>query len=154
MDKKRLLLLLLVVLSLGAIFHLSRDWFTPADIQIGSTIRPNRLPERQQKRLGPAVEHRPYTVSFFFNRKISLESVKVVKVHEIETNRFAHPLWGLVSDSNSIPVKSITYAVAVRGMRPQVKGVQADMLQQGVPYRLLLTTTEQEASYDFTLGRK
>ena len=154
MEKKQRLLLLLVVPVLAVLLYLSRDWFATENIQIASTIRPNRLPERQQKRLGPAVNARPYTVSFFFNRKCELKSVKVVKVHEFETNRFAHPLWELISDSNSVPVKTITYGVPVRRMRPPVKGAQADMLEQNVPYRLLLKTADQEASYDFTLGRK
>jgi len=154
MDKKQLLLLLLTGTLLGVIFYLSRGWFAPSDIQIGSTIRPNRLSERQQKRLGPAVKHQPYTVSFFFNKKLKLESVKLVKLQELETNRFAHPLWELASASNSVPVKNIVYGVPVRRMRPTVKGAQADVLEPNVPYRLLLKTTEQEASYDFTLGRK
>jgi hypothetical protein len=154
MTKKQLLLLLLAVVLLGALLYLSRDWFAPESIQIGSTIRPNRVPERQQERLGPALKNRPYTVSFFFNRKYPLKSVRVVQVQELETNRFAHPLWHLVSDSNSVPVKSITYGVPVRGMRPTVKGAQADMLQAGVPYRLFIETPEQQASYDFTLGQK
>lgn len=154
MAKKQILLLLLTGILVGVILYLSRDWFAPADIQIGFTVRPNLLSERQQKRAGPAVKNRPYTVSFIFNRKCSLESVKVVNAQEIETNRFAHPLWELISDSNSVPVKTVTYGVRIRGMRPEVKGAQADNLQTGVPYRLLIETTEQEASYDFTLGRK
>ncbi len=154
MTKKQLLLLLLAVVLLGILVYLSKDWFAPATIQIGSTIRPNRVPERQQQRLGPALKDRPYTVSFFFNRKYPLKSVRVLKSQELETNRFAHPLWHLVSDSNSVPVKSITYGVPIRGMRPEVKGAQADMLEAGVPYRLLIETPEQQATYNFTLGKK
>jgi len=152
MDKKQLLLLLLAVLLLGGIAYLCKDWFASPGIQIGSTIRPNRLPERQQDRLGPAIKHQPYTVSFFFNRKIRLESIRLVNAVELETNRFAHPLWELVSDSNSVPVKTLTYGVPIRGMKPKVKGAQADPLEAKVPYRLLLTTADEEATYDFTLG--
>ena len=154
MEKKQLLLLLLAAALLGGVFYLARDWFQPDNIQIGSTIRPNRLSERQQKRLGPAVKNQPYTVSFFFNRKLELESVRLVKSDELATNRFAHPLWELVSDSNSVPVKTIVYGVPIRGMKPKVKGAQADLLEPRVPYRLLLKTTDQEAVYDFTLGQK
>lgn len=154
MRKKRLLLALLAVVLLGAALYLSKDWFASSDIQIGSTIRPNRLSERQQNRLGPALKHQPYTVSFFFNRKYQLESLKVVKAQEIDTNRFAHPLWELISNSNSIPVKTLTYGVPIRGMRPEVKGAQADVLQQGVPYRLLLKIGGREVSHDFTVGKR
>jgi hypothetical protein len=154
MGKKQILLLGLAVLLLGAILYLSKDWFASGDIQIGFTVRPNRLSEKQQNRLGPAVKKQPYTVSFFFDRKYRLTSVKVLSVTELETNRFAHPLWELVSASNSIPVKNLTYGVPIRGMRPETKGAQAEVLRAGVPYRLLITTAEEKASFDFTLGQQ
>jgi len=154
MNKRNLSLLLLLLTLLGTILYLSRDWFARAEIQIGYTIRPNRLSERQQRRFGPAVQDQPYTLTFFFDKRYALESVKVVRVREIETNRFAHPLWELVSDSNSVPVKTLTYGVSVRGLHPKVRGAQADALQQDVPYRLLLETGGREASYDFTLGKR
>jgi hypothetical protein len=154
MDKKQISLLGLALLLVGAMIYLSRDWFAPEDIQILSTIRPNRLSDKQQRKLGPAVSSQPYTVTFFFNRKYALKSVKVVGTSEIETNRFAHPLWELVTVSNSIPVKSLTYGVPIRGMHTEVKGAQAEVLQPKVPYRLLIKTADQDASYDFTLGKK
>jgi hypothetical protein len=152
MDKKQVFLLLFAVVLVGIIAYLSRDSFEPEDLQIGLTIRPNRVPTDQRANLGPAVQKQAYTVVFPLSRECQLESVKVVKVHEIETNRFAHPLWELVAEDGSKPVKTITYGVPVRGMKPKVKGAQAELLQRGVPYRLLLETTEVEASRDFTLG--
>lgn len=154
MDKKQISLVALVILLVGATVYFGKDWFVSEEIQIGSTIRPNRVPENQQNKLGPAVKRQPYTVSFFFNRKCVLQSIKVVQVSEFETNRFAHPLWELVASSKTPPVKSITYGVPIRGMHPEVQGDQADVLQPGVAYRLIIQTSKQEARHDFTLGRK
>lgn len=154
MAKNKLLFVLLALALVAAVFFLSKDWFRKDEIQIGFTIRPNRLSERQQRRLGPALKDPTYTVCFFFDRKCKLESLRVVNADELKTNRFARPLWALVSDSNSIPVKTIIYGVPVRGMRTEVRGAQADILQPGIPYRLLVRTTKQEAHYDFTLGAK
>ncbi|MCU0788356.1 MAG: hypothetical protein MUC91_09225 [Verrucomicrobia bacterium] len=154
MDKKQISLLGLAVLLVAAMIYLSRDWFAPEDIQIHLTIRPNRLSDKQQNRLGPAVKSQPYTATFFFERKYRLKSVKLVRVDEIETNRFAHPLWELTTSSNSVPTKSLTYGVPIRGMHPAVKGAQAEVLEPRVPYRLLINAGGQDASYDFTLGQK
>jgi len=154
MDKKQISLVVVVIFLISATAYMCRDWLGPEEIQIGSAIRPNRVPENEQKNLGPAVKRQPYTVSFFFNRKCVLQSVKVVRASEFETNRFAHPLWELLATAETPPVKSITYGVPIRGMHPEIKGAQADVLQPGVAYRLIIKTSNQEASHDFTLGRK
>jgi hypothetical protein len=46
-----------------------------------------------------------------------LTNVKVVVVTELATNQYAHPLWHLISDSNSIPVKGFNYVGARRAGR-------------------------------------
>jgi hypothetical protein len=37
-------------------------------------------------------------------------------------------------------------------MHPAVKGARADPLEPGVSYRLLVTTKDQTAQHDFSLG--
>jgi hypothetical protein len=154
MDRKHVLLAVLLVSFLGIVVYMSRDWAEPPDLQIGLTISPNLVPADKRAALGPAVQRQRYTVLFTFNRQCTPESVKVVKVHEIETNRFAHPVWELVAGEEPEPVKSITYGVPVRGMQPRTPGDQAEVLQPRVPYRLLLETKGLETSYDFSVGNR
>ena len=151
MNSKQSLLLIVAVLLAGIAIYLSKDWFSRGSIQIEHTIRPNRLPARQQERAGPAVKNQPFTVTFFFHRKCELTSIQVVSADELATNRFAHPLWELTSESNSIPTKAITYGLPIRGMRPTVKGARAGVLQSRVPYRLLVETADGKAEHDFQL---
>ena len=56
-------------------------------------------------------------ISFWFDRKVKLTSLKVIPVLEIQTNKFPQPIWNLVSDSNSVPVKQFTYGMRIQGMR-------------------------------------
>lgn len=149
MNSKQSVLLVVAILLIGLAIYLSTDWFSTPGIQIEHTIRPNRLPERRQERAGPAVNKQPYTVTFFFDRKCALTSVKVVSVEELATNEFAHPLWELTTKSNSIPTKTITYGLPIRGLRPPVRGARADVLQPGVRYRLLIETTKASGQHDF-----
>lgn len=66
------------------------------------------------------------------------------------TNAHPHPLWYLVSDSNSIPTKTFYYGTPIKGMRPDVKGATPDPLEPGVPYRLLLEAGALKLQHDFT----
>jgi hypothetical protein len=153
MNKKLLAQLALILGLTAVVIYLSKDWFAPADIQIVTTLRPNRLPERTQKRLGPALKEQPFTLIFALNQKCELTSLKVVNAADAATNKFPHPLWHLESESNSVPVKSFTYGVPVRGMKPPVKGATADVLVRGVQYKLLLETKDQQAEHTFTVKR-
>ena len=77
-------------------------------------------------------------------------SLKVIPLSDIQTNKYPHPIWQLVSDSNSVPVKDLVYGMRIQGMRPAVQGASADPLEPGVSYRLLIEANGLKAEHDFT----
>ena len=134
----------------GFSLYLNKDWFAKDDIHIFHRVRSARtFFFRRSKNPNAPV---PDVVAFGINRTLKLTSVKVIPVSEIETNKYPHPIWHLVSDSNSVPVKQIIYGMNIRGMRPSVKGAIADPLQPGVPYRLLIEADKLKAQHDFALA--
>ena len=93
-------------------------------------------------------------MAFFFTAKYKLTSVKVVPLDALKTNKYAHPIWHLISDSNSVPVKSIIYGVPIRGMKPDVKGARPAALEPNVPYRLLVEAGSLKGEHDFQTTEK
>ena len=146
-----MLIALAVVLG-GFSLYLNKDWFAGEDIQISSRSRPARGGFFRRGKNTPLPATDP--VFFAFDRKLRLKSLKVIPVREIETNRFPHPIWELVSESNSVPVTEWMYAVPIRGMHPTVKGATPDPLVPGVPYRLIIEADKKKAEHDFTPVRR
>jgi hypothetical protein len=100
------------------------------------------------------VKDQRFSLVFALSRQCELTSVAVVNAAEHATNRFARPLWQLAAVSNSPPVRSFTYGMPIRGMKPLVKGATADILEQDVEYKLLIQTPDQQAEHLFTVNRK
>jgi len=139
------MLIAAAVLLGGFSLYLNKDWFWGDRIQIYHRFRTMRVRAARPADL-PA-----YTPVFFaFSTKLKLTDVKVVPVCELETNKFPHVLWHLLSDSNSLPTKGFLYGSAVPGMRPAMKGVAADPLEPGVKYRLLVEARSKKGQHDFT----
>jgi len=138
-------LLLALAAMIGSIFlYANRDWFSKRPIQISHRFHAFGGP------LDPAGGVTP--VFFEFDRRLKVTSVRVVPVCEILTNRFAHPLWNLISDSNSVPTKGFLYGMDVPGMRSSVKGVSAEPLNPTLKYRLLIEAGPAKAEHDFDLN--
>jgi len=127
------------------------DWFRDRPIRIEHTTRPLRDAWRGDgTRLDPS--RRPgLDVSFSLHGNYRLTSVKVVPLADYRTNRFAHPLWHVVSEDGSDPVNSIAYGRTLPGMEPSVAGAEADPLRPDVEYRLLVETRNGEGEHDFML---
>ncbi len=138
---------LAVVLG-GFSLYLNRDWFARDSIQIHHRSRPARLGYFRRNRPPPTTEATD-PIFFAFDRKLKLTSLKVIPVSEIETNKYPHPIWELVSDSNSVPVAQWSYGMPIRGMRPSVKGAAPDPLEPDVKYRLLIQAGKLKAQDDF-----
>jgi len=147
MTRKFWLLIALAVLLGGLSLYLNKDWFRKDNIQISHRSRPARGPWFRRGRRADDSAANP--IVFLFDRRIRLKSVKVVPLSDIETNKFPQPIWQLVSDSNSIPVKDLTYGVRVPGMRPAFKGTEAEPLEPGVKYRLFVVAGQYKAEHDF-----
>jgi hypothetical protein len=85
-------------------------------------------------------------------RDIRLTEIKVVPLLEFEKNPQTLPVWHLVSDSNSVPVRQFVYGQRIRGMRPVVGGEQAGELDTNLDYRIFITAGRSTGQHDFRLG--
>jgi hypothetical protein len=146
MTRKVWTLLALAVLLGGLSLYLNKDWFAKDNIQIYDRSRPVRGGMLGRRRVESSAVN---PVVFGFNRKLPLKSVKVVPVNEIETNKFPHPVWYLVSESNSVPTKDFLYGMNIPGMHPAVKEATADPLEPDVKYRLFIESGSIKAEHDF-----
>jgi hypothetical protein len=148
MSKAKIISMLLLVLGLGSLsLYLNRDWFAANTIQISHRVSPwldSRRPGVRGGQPGPAV-------AFTLSDYCRLTSVNVVLAADIATNKYAHSIWSLVTESNSIPTASFVYGGFIRGMHSPVNGAAAP-LEPGVTYRLLVKTKDQTAQHDFSLG--
>ncbi len=134
-----MLITLTVVLG-GLSLCLNRDWFVRDEVQIHHRSRPAHA----------GADHSAVEPLFFaFDRNLNLTSLKVIPVHEIETNEYPHPIWHLISDSNSAPTEAFAYGSSIEGMRPAVQGATPEPLQPGVKYRLLIEAGALKLEHDF-----
>jgi hypothetical protein len=134
------MLIALAVLLGGFSLYLNQDRFAKDAIHIQHRSRPAR-PGTTRSAVEP--------IFFAFGRSLKLTSLKVIPVREIETNKYPHPIWHLVSDSNSVPIEDLSYGIEIPGMRPAVKGATCDPLEPGVTYRLLIEAGKLKAKHDF-----
>jgi hypothetical protein len=123
----------------GLSLYLNKDWFSKDHIQISHRSRPPGAGLRR-KRAGGAEGEAINPLTFFFDRKVKLTSLKVIPVSDIETNKYPHPIWHLISESNSVPVKDFNYGVPISGMHPAVKEATPYPLEPDTKYRLLVET--------------
>jgi hypothetical protein len=144
-TKQWMLILLTIMLAVGSLY-LNRDWFAKNSIQVYHRSRPARFLTGRFS-AGSDIE----STMFGFDRWLKLTSIKLVPIETLKTNKYAHPVWELVSDSNSVPTKDFTYGVRIRGMRLPIDGITPEPLQPGVPYRLFVQAGRNKITYDFTL---
>jgi len=149
MTKKNVVVIAFVLLLGGLSLYLNRDWFASEEIRISHRSASPRSWLKRAKGRKTTAKPAANPVTFFLNRKVKLTSVKVVLASDIQTNEYPHAIWNLVSDSNSVPVRSFIYGTRIRGMRPAVKGVPADPLEPGVTYRVLIEAGRDKAEHDF-----
>lgn len=126
------------------------DWFRSTPFRIEHTVRPLREAWRNGTRMDTS-RNSALSVTFALHQTCRLLSVEVVPLNEFLTNRFAHPLWQLVSKEGSDPVNSIAYGVTLPGMKPSVQGAEAEPLLPNVEYRLLIESRKQKGQHDFKI---
>jgi hypothetical protein len=148
MSKAKLISVLLLISGLaGLSLYLNRDWFAAETIQISHRVSPWLKNSRPNARADLGVP-----VTFTLNGYYKLKSLRIVEAAQYETNRFAVPVWRIVSDSNSVPVSSFNYGSGIRGMRPGIKGARPEPLIPGITYRLLVETDRKlHGEHDFTI---
>jgi hypothetical protein len=146
MTRKQSILLALALLLGGFSFYLNKDWFTKDNIQIYHRSRPARGRMFGRKRNDNSAIN---PIMFGFDAPLRLTSLKVIPCSDLETNKYPHPIWHLVSDSNSVPTKDFFYGAPIKGMRPAVTGGTPDDLEPGVKYRLHVEAGEYKIDHDF-----
>jgi hypothetical protein len=146
MTKKNLLLVSVAVALAAAYVVWFTDWFRPQTLGIYHTSRYLRRNFRRPQR-GDVLP----TLIFGVSRPVHLTDLKVVPLAAFETNKDVLPVWHLVSDSNSVPVKTFFYGQWIGGMRPAIKGVRPEPLKTNVTYRLFLTAEHIKGEHDFEL---
>jgi len=148
MSKTKFLVVVVALFGLaGLSLYLNRDWFSDRPIHISHRVNPWAARPRPARRAAPPDPGNP--VAFNFDPFCRFTSVKVFVAAEIETNKFAHPVWDLTSDSNSIPIGTFAYGARIPGMRPTVKAATAEPLKPEVVYRLVVQTDGQKLQHDF-----
>ena len=145
MTKNGIVLSVIALLLAAAYIYFFTDWFSHETIQIISQVRPNRPANIPRDPKSPPV----CPVSFLLRGKFKLTSVKVVAAEEFATNKYANPLWHLISDSNSPPTKSFEYGGKIPGMKPAVPRTHADPLEPEIPYLLLVEAGKMKGRTNF-----
>jgi len=131
MNKKSWILIAAAVV-LGAIYiiHFS-NWFKPKIMTIAHNGRFGQI-------------------NFTLGSPYKLTAIKVVSVSELESNKYALPVWELKSDSNSVPTKLFSYGARIRGMKPAIADTEPQPLIAGMTYRLFVEAGSLKAQHDFT----
>jgi hypothetical protein len=150
MTKTKLITVSVLILGLvGLSIYLNRDYFKPETIQISHRLSP----WMQSRRPGNRGNNASVPVTFMLNSYHKLTSVRVVETEKLATNKFAVPVWRIISDSNSVPTSSFNYGGYIRGMRPEAKNTRPETLQPGVNYRLFIETDRGlKAEHDFMIS--
>jgi hypothetical protein len=139
MQKKDVTWIVVLVALIGVSILLNRNRFAKEQMSINPSLRPARQADA-------AV----WPVFFALNDDFRLTSLKVIPFDGDKFNPQGRPVWHLVSDSNSVPIRAFRYGQPIKGMKPALTGVGADPLEPGVNYRLLLEAGSVKASTDFS----
>src|SRR5271168_4659701 len=111
-----------ILVALAAVYVICfTDWLKPKHIHIFHTVR-----EVHFRRAAGTPER-----SLIFGldpRDIRLTEVKVVALADFQKNPETLPVWYLVSDSNSVPIRQFIYGQRIRGMRPALAGGEPGVL--------------------------
>lgn len=137
--------MILLLVGLGTVYLVYfTDIFRTQRMQISA--RP-RLERSRRSNIGVA------SVSFSFDQKRPITELKVVAVADVETNKHPHALWNLIADTNSVPLKGLTYGEVPSGMKSKVPKVRAEPLQPQTKYRLLVDANGVLGQVDFEIPR-
>jgi hypothetical protein len=145
MTAKKILITAAVLVVLVIYYYLYRDSFISKPITIKVTMRPKIGRRRPQTANGNGDD----MVVFNLGDDYKLTSVEVTPLDELATNKYAHAVWELRSDSNSVPTSAFAYGERIHGMHPAVKGITADPLAPSTSYRILVKAGSKKGEHDF-----
>ena len=148
MSAKKILVACAIVLVGLIYYYLYHDSFSKRNIPIQVMFRP-RIDPRMRRMAAPATGPEDDNIVFGLSRDFKLTSVEVVSLDDLRTNKYAHAVWHLVSDSNSVPTTTFAYGGKIRGMHPEVKGLAADPLLPNASYRITIKAGAEKGEHDF-----
>lgn len=151
-------LIFLALVMGGAYVYFFTDLFKAGQpIEIYATVRPSFSPSQhfrsrdrdkeKEKETQPAAE--TYPVSFTFKQDYQIHEIKVVPAEEFKTNKYAHPVWHMISASSSKPMKGFTYGAKIPGMKPSLPRGKAEALQTDITYLLLIDAGKKQGEISF-----
>ncbi|MBI1840162.1 MAG: hypothetical protein HYR88_04845 [Verrucomicrobia bacterium] len=145
--QNRSTLLPLIALILAIVYvSFFTDWFRKPAIQIFVQHRP--IPQRVDPKRG--LEEAPvFPISFAFDGKYELTTIKVTKTEDLKTEKFPTPVWHLVAATNSRPMKAIVYGVTPPGMHPPAEDALPQPLVAGVNYTMLVQAGSRSGTATF-----
>jgi hypothetical protein len=145
MTKKNWLMMIVLIALAGVYIFYFTDWFKPKIIHISHTSRATR------SRFGNNAGGNPAAVpiTFSLEPQCTPTEIKVVPLAMWQTNQNVMPVWHLIFNSNSAPVKIFVYGQRIRGMKSEVPGAHAEPLQPDVTYRLFVTAGKAKGQHDF-----
>jgi hypothetical protein len=149
MNAKKLLIIAALALVAFIYYYLYKDSFKKAEMKIRVTMRPRIGPRMRAPRNANAAPGED-NVIFVLSGEYKLTSIEVIPQSDAATNKFPHPIWQLISDSNSVPTSTFVYGRGIRGMHPQVKGAVADPLEPSTGYRVVVKAGSTKGEHDFT----
>ena len=150
MSKKNVITLTVSILAVAAFyFYLYKDSFRKPAIQISHTMRPHA--RDLVREAGTQDDNLSKIIIFALERDYKLTSVKVISAPEL-TNKYPHPVWELVSDSNSLPTRTFQYGGHIGGMHPPIQGQRPGALDTNVTYRLFVEASGPiKGEHDFSI---
>lgn len=150
-TKKGLWIAAVILVIVGLYAYVYRDVFQPRRIVITHRVVVGP-PVRGLSRTNESIQLTQ--LAFGLDRKYELTEITVIPVAALEAGSNAVPLWHVVSDSNSVPVKVFAYGDHIRGLRPVVKKSRPMPLESNVTYRLFVKAGRDRGQHDFRVGEK
>jgi hypothetical protein len=147
MSKKTIGLILFTVVLAAVYVYYFTDFFSEPIIAISWRPRVER-----SRGSTPAFSG---SFSFDTRSKVRLTEIKVVPLAELETNKYAHAVWHMISEKGSSPTKGIVYGEMLKGMKPNIPKMKAEPLQPGTKYRIFVESGKRKGTQDFDVpGQK
>ena len=137
--------MIVLIALVGVYLFYFTGWFKPKIIHISHTSRAMR--GRLHNKNPAAAATVPIT--FSLEPQCEPTEIKVVPLAAWQANPNALPVWHLVADSDSVPIKFFVYGQPVQGLKPEVPGEHAEPLQPDVTYRLFITAGFAKGQHDF-----
>jgi hypothetical protein len=146
MPKKQWILLAVALVLAAVYVCFFTGWFQHREIHISSTSRASLARSRMAGNSA--------AVAFGLDQEYQLTEIKVVPLAAWQTNPAIVPVWHLVGNRKSTPIKFFLYGENIGGMHPVMSGAEPGPLEDSVTYRLFVSAGSVRGQHDFWIGGK